>query len=360
MKILHTEASLGWGGQEIRILREAEGMRRRGHELFFALSKRGELIKHARAAGFCVYEVSFHKPFFLYNLYQLFRIIRKCGIEIVNTHSSLDAWMAGFVAKINGCRVIRTRHISTPIRKGINSLILYNWLADYVVTTCEAIVEMIRRQAHLPIHRCSSVPTGIDLEQCAVTAAEVSDFRAKLGILPHDCLAGTLCILRGWKGVKDLLQAAHLLRDIAQLKWVVVGSGVSEKLFFEECKLLGLEKHVYFTGYIPSPFAAVAAMDIFLLLSTANEGVSQASLQAAWLERPLITTVVGGLSEVCIEGETGFQVSISDPSSVVQAIRRLINDHPLRKQMGSKGKDLVRKQFTWEGTLDRMEEIYFA
>lgn len=33
MNILHTEASCGWGGQEIRILEEARGLIERGHEV---------------------------------------------------------------------------------------------------------------------------------------------------------------------------------------------------------------------------------------------------------------------------------------------------------------------------------------
>ena len=38
MPILHTESSNGWGGQEIRILKEAIGLRSRGHEIVFAVT----------------------------------------------------------------------------------------------------------------------------------------------------------------------------------------------------------------------------------------------------------------------------------------------------------------------------------
>ena len=44
MRILHTEASCGWGGQEIRILDEAAGMIERGHELWLACPPQAPLL----------------------------------------------------------------------------------------------------------------------------------------------------------------------------------------------------------------------------------------------------------------------------------------------------------------------------
>ena len=358
MKILHTEASPGWRRQEIRILREAEGMRARGHQVILAVQKGGGLIEPARESGFAVYEIPFKKSQALQVFYQLIRLIRREGIEIVNTHSSMDAWLGGIAGKISGCRVIRTRHLSTPIRKGLNSRLLYNRLADYVVTTCEDAAEMIRKQAQLPAHRCRSIPTGVDPSQAVYHSEAVVKFREKLGILPDECLVGTLCILRGWKGVTDLLLAAKLLESIPRLKWIVVGSGASEQQFLQEWRALGLEKKVQFTGHLSPPFTALAAMDIFLLLSWANEGVSQATLQAAWLEKPLITTSVGGLPEVCLEQKTGFQVSRNNPKAVADAVLQLVNDKELRLQMGQRGKSLVKQKFTLAHTLDQMETIY--
>ena len=99
-------------------------------------------------------------------------------------------------------------------------------------------------------------------------------------------------------------------------------------------------------------------MDIFLLLSWANEGVSQASLQAAWLEKPLITTSVGGLREVCIDKQTGFQVPKNDPQAVANAVLQLVNNRDLRSFMGKGAKELVKDKFTLNQTLDQMEALY--
>lgn len=358
MKVLHTEASPGWGGQELRILREAEGMRARGHEVILAVQQGGGLVKAARASGFTVYEMPFKKSKALQIFYQIMRLIRTEGIEIINTHSSLDAWLAGLAGKVSGCLVIRTRHLSTTVRKGFNSRVLYNWLADYVVTTCEETATVIRAQAHLPPQRCFSIPTGVDPREITYDSDAAIRFREKYGIDTTDCLVGTLCVLRGWKGVTDLLHAAKLLEHIPHLKWVVVGSGPSEGQLRAEWKMLGLEKKVIFTDYLSPPYAALAAMDVFMLLSRGHEGVSQASLQAAWLKKPLITTNIGGLPEVCLEGITGLQVPIYNPQAISEAVLRLASDPSLREKMGLAAHDLVKQRFTLNHMLNQMETLY--
>ena len=51
MKILHTESSLGWGGQEIRVLTEARGVARRGHEVASAAPREARILAEAPAFG---------------------------------------------------------------------------------------------------------------------------------------------------------------------------------------------------------------------------------------------------------------------------------------------------------------------
>ncbi len=354
MKILHTEASPGWGGQELRILREAEGMRKRGHEVIMAIQKGGGLVTPAREAGFTVHEYTFSKKKILPTFFGLLRLVLKEKIDIINTHSSLDAWLGGIVGKVLRRKVIRTRHLSTAIRPGLNSRLLYHTFADHVVTTCAEVVDVIQRQANQK--QCLSIPTGV--QPFSVDPKEVAAFRASLGILPTDQLAGTLCILRGWKGVSDLLAAAKQLEHLPNLKWLIVGSGPSEDHFKGEWKKLGLEEKVIFTGHLSPPHVALAAMDIFVLLSHANEGVSQASLQAAWLGKPLVATETGGLKEVCLHEKTGLQVPKRKPDAVAKAVSRLLDEPEQRETMGKNAHELVEQKFLLKHTLDQMEAIY--
>lgn len=357
MKILHLEASPGWGGQEIRILREAEGMRKRGHELFLAVARNGGLVAEARKAGFLVYELSFEKKSWPITLFRLLTIMKRHQIDLVNTHSSLDSWIGGIAARIRGIPIVRTRHLSTAIKPGWNSRLLYGSLADFVVTTCASILPMIANQSKKDLSLMRSIPTGVDPGRLKCGEEEGKNFRRALGIADEHFLVGTACFMRSWKGINDLLQAAHFLRDCASLRWVIIGGG-HEAAYRERAKELNLDGIVHFTGHLPNPIPAIQALDVFALLSTAHEGVSQAILQAAYLKKPLIATAVGGLNEVCLNNRTGITVEPFAPRQVAEAVEALMNEGARCAELGKRAHELILDKFTLEQTLDGMEDVY--
>lgn len=357
MKILHLEASSGWGGQEIRILSECIGMRARGHEMVLAVEKGSVLARRARDKGFVVYEVSFRRKHWPVVLFQLFRIMKRHQIEIVNTHSSLDAWIGGIAARLMGKKIVRTRHLSTAVKGGWNSRFVYGSLADHVMTTCQSIISHLSCQSKRPASDFSSIPTGVNLNQILADPIQAEKFRQSLGIKSGQFLVGTVCFMRSWKGLDDFLLAANQLRDDPALRWVIIGGG-HEAIYRKKARELNLEGIVFFTGHLECPYSSILALDAFALLSTANEGVSQAILQAAYLGRPLIATETGGLCEVCIPGQTGIVVPIRSPSKVAEAVLCLKNDPTLCEKYGMEGKKLVFEQFRFEQTLDKVENLY--
>jgi glycosyltransferase involved in cell wall biosynthesis len=319
--------------------------------------KGGQLIAQARRAGFTVYECNFRRLGWLFCLVRLLWVIRRHRIEIVNTHSSLDAWIGGIAARLARVAVIRTRHLSTPIKPGWNSRFLYGTLADFVVTTCASIVPMISEQSGKPLALCRSIPTGVDPEKIACDVARMHQFRDRLGIQSSDFLVGTACSMRSWKGIDDLLEAAHRLRHVSEIRWIIIGGGHAEK-HWKKAKDLQLDGIVHFTGHLDNPFPALAALDVFALLSTAHEGVSQAILQAAFLEKALISTPVGGLGEVCIDRKTGLQVAPFCSADVAQAVLTLKENPVLRKQLAQGAYQRVQERFLFRQTLDQMEDVY--
>lgn len=358
MRILHTESSFGWGGQEIRIFKESLGLRKNGHEVIFAIIKNGKLVDKLKKEGFIVYEINFRKSNFFLALYQLIRIIKRHNIDIINTHSSNDSWIGGIAGRLTKIKIIRTRHLSTPVKGKINAKLLYGLLCDFVVTTCSSIIPKISNQSGKPLSRFLCIASGVDVSKVSYEKEKALSFREKYNVKPDDILIGTACFMRSWKGIDDFLKAADLLREENNIKWVIIGGG-HEKEYREKASLLNLPNLV-FTGHLNYPYEAIGALDIFALLSTAHEGISQASLQAAYFKKPLITTKTGGLPEVCVDGKTGINVTNFSPNEVVQAVLKLKNSRKLRDQYGEEGKKLVLKNFTFERTIIETEKVYLC
>ncbi len=357
MKILHTEASSGWGGQEMRILKEAILMREEGHEIYFAIEEKGTLIQKAEAEGFPVYSCRFQKRYWLKTAWHLSKILKENQIDLVNTHSSLDAWIAGIVAKYKNIPILRTRHISAPIREGLNSRILYGFLADMVITTCQKIVPEIVRKSRISYKNCLSIPTGLACRDLAPFFSSRDAERKKWSFRPKDFVIGTACFMRSWKGIEDLLHAAKLVSSVPHIQFLLIGKDEQNR-YIRLRDALGLQKTVHFVGHVDNPFPLINALDAFVLTSTKNEGVSQATLQAAFFEKPLITTPVGGLPEVCIDGKTGIQVPVGSPEKLAEAMQKLANNTSWAEGLGKQAKSLVQDQFTDEKMVAKLKKVY--
>ena len=137
IKVLHTEWSDGWGGQEIRIIDEMLAIREQGIEVFLACRDHGIIKQKALEHSIPVFILPFRGNADLKTIFSLIRIIKKHSIDIVNTHSGKDTWVGGLAAKMARKKFIRTRHLSNPI--STSPLNFINRLADYIITTGESV-----------------------------------------------------------------------------------------------------------------------------------------------------------------------------------------------------------------------------
>lgn len=355
LNILHLEASPGWGGQEMRILKESQAMKKLGFNVIIGVEKNGGLVREAKDEGFLTYEIRFKKIFWVFSFFKLLYIMRRHKIDILNTHSSSDAWLGAMIAKLLKIPIIRTRHLSTSIKKGLNSKLLYGFLADFVVTTCQDAADKIIKQAKKDPKKCRSIPTGVNFEKIKVDSQESIKFKKDFNIISTDFLVGTVCFMRSWKGIDDFLKAAKILENEKNIKFLIIGGGHKDS-YIKMAKDMNL-KNVIFTDHQENPYPAINALDVFTLLSTAHEGVSQAALQASFLQKPIIATKTGGLKEVCIDKKTGIQVPTFSSQNVADAIINLQKDDKLRKALAKNAKELSLR-FSEDIMINEMKKVY--
>ena len=160
IKVLHTEWSDGWGGQEIRIINEMIAVREKGVEVFLACRDHATIKQKALENNIKVFTLPFSGNADFKTLFLLKKIIKSFAIDIVNTHSGKDTWVGGLAAKLAGVKFIRTRHLSNPIRSTRTNFI--NELADYIFTTGESVRTNMIKYNRIQPERIQSIPTGID------------------------------------------------------------------------------------------------------------------------------------------------------------------------------------------------------
>jgi glycosyltransferase involved in cell wall biosynthesis len=74
--------------------------------------------------------------------------------------------------------------------------------------------------------------------------------------------------------------------------------------------------------------------------------------------KPVVATRVGGIPELVDDGETGFLVERSDTEAIAQRILALLDDHALRKQMGSAGQRVTHEKFDLRKNVAQLIENY--
>lgn len=359
-RILHTEASKGWGGQEIRILNEAEGMRLRGHQLFILADPESELLKRANKRGFYTKAIRFQRRKFYSQVIEVKNFIETMNIDVINTHSSKDSWIALSSARLakNKPFVIRTRHLSTPIGKNILTRLLYMHLPHVIITTGEAIRKQMVDINHFNPDKIVSIPTGVDTAFFNPDR-EYKDIRGELNITQSTPLVGSVSVLRSWKGLDYFVKAIPLiLHEIPNARFIIAGEGPYRAKLEEAIRLTGESNKIYLLGHREDVADILSSLDILVHPSYANEGVPQTILQAMSMKKPVIATSLDSLAEIVIHGKTGIVISPENFKELAREVVRLLQNRGLAKEMGENGKRLVEIAYSFEGMIDKIESLY--
>jgi glycosyltransferase involved in cell wall biosynthesis len=355
MKILHTESSLGWGGQEIRVLTEARGVAGCGHEVAIAAPPEARIYEAAADYGVDRIALPIGRKN-LRGLAAMRHALARARYDVVNTHSSTDSWLVAVTCRLSGPRpaIVRTRHISAPVPRNAATRWLYRQAA-HTVTTGEKLRLQVIAEAALDPSRVTSIPTGIDLER--FRPGDRRDARARVNLPADASIVGIVATLRSWKGHAFLLEACAAIGNVLL---VIVGDGPQRAALEKKAHELGMAGRVRFAGNQADVAPWMQAFDLFCLPSYANEGVPQALAQALACGLPVITTPVGSIEELVADGRTGVIVPPSDAQALRRAIEALLADAPRQRALGAAALVHARAHLGEAAMVEAMLRVFTA
>ncbi len=356
IKVLHTEWSDGWGGQEIRTIGEMEALREKGVQLFLACKDHAKIKEKALEKGFKVFTLDFRGNTDFKTLFALIKIIKKEKIDIVNTHSGKDTWVGGFAAQLAGAKFIRTRHLSNAIRS--SKLNFINRLADYVMTTGESVRKAMIQDNQIDPNKIKSVPTGIDDTLFDPSKYDKSEERKKLGIKENEIAIGILAVLRGFKRHDIFLEMAKKISlKYPEVTFLIAGGGPREEEITKAIVSMALTKKVKMLGHINEPAQFLSALDIFTLTSDSSEGVPQSVMQALMMELPVIATDIGSTNDL-LKDDNFILIEPQNTDTLVKHMEQLIQDKNLRSIYSKKSREYIVNNFSKNVMTEKIENIY--
>jgi len=171
-----------------------------------------------------------------------------------------------------------------------------------------------------------------------------------------------------YKGHDVVLRALpSVVAKVPDLTYVVVGDGDDRPPLESLANQLGLADHVVFTGEVSeSELAALyQRSEVFVLPARTviddhnpkGEGFGIVFLEAMAFGKPVIGPNYGAPAELIRHGENGLLVDPDDPTSVAEALVRLLTNPKAAHQMGKAGSAWVRGHYSYASFRERLGEL---
>jgi glycosyltransferase involved in cell wall biosynthesis len=229
--------------------------------------------------------------------------------------------------------------------------------ADGIVAVCEAVRNRYVGMG-LPAAKVVVVENGVEEGRHDGREGRRRAEEALGRPLPGPPLVTVLASLHRRKGLEHLLRAAgSVVSAVPPARFVVAGEGPERGALELLRGELGLGDVVAFPGALRPVRELLAASDLFVL-SSLEEGISNALLEAQAEGVPAVVTDVGGNSEVVDQGVTGLVVPPADPDALARGMIEILTDPGRRTSMQAAAIARSRERFGLERMTRRMESYY--
>ena len=278
------------------------------------------------------------------------------GINIVHTHNPPPLLYAPPAAKVSRARCVHTKHGANamPARR---RLLLRGAarFCDAFVAVSQATAEQARRDRDVDERKLSIIENGIDLARFAPSPEARAEARQALGLPADAFVVGTVGRLVREKNQAALVRAmAPLVSDKTHL--LIVGDGEERAKVESAVAALGEKaRFVSLLGARKDTPRIYAALDVFAL-SSDSEGLPLVIVEAMASGLPVVSTAVGGIAAVVVDGETGALVPASDVDALSARLARLAASPTLGVSWGTEGRRRALARYSAE----RMVDDYFA
>jgi len=289
-------------------------------------------------------------------------IITNNDINLIVTHGYKSAVLGVIVSKKCKIPVIAFSHGYTTENFKVS---VYEWLERKALEQMKGVIAVSHAQKKrldnfkVKYKKCWVVhnATTVDGITDNKTAAKETICK-ELEIPLNKKIAVIAGRLSPEKAHNILLDAAHLIKDkLDDTVIIICGDGQNAEVLKKQTITLGLEKICIFAGFRNDVETFYQAMD-FMILSSLTEGLPLVVLEAMAHSKPVVSTSVGGVPEVIIDGENGYLVQSGNAEALAEGISRALDQFDQFTEIGQKAHDLIKDKFSFTTHATKLETIY--
>lgn len=316
-------------------------------------------------------------PRSFWDWYRVFRNIRADVVVFVRAWLWCYAWYVPGAARLAGTRrCLSIAHLTPePVHAKTDGVsmghllslgrrayhVLTRRISTYfdhpTVCVSDAVRDALIRDYRIPAKWTVTIHNGVALPEFRQHESRGLPIRTRLGLRHGEFLLVCIARLSQQKRIDVLLLAlAKLAREGIPCKCVIVGDGPLRDDLLRKAHVLGLNKHVVFEGFKPEIRPYLQAATAFVL-SSDNEGLPLALLEAMSFGLPCIVTNVGGNAEAITDYVHGLIVPAGSPEELAAAIRYLISHPRELAEMSRRSRAKAQENFDIEVQMANLKRV---
>ncbi|TWU01281.1 glycosyltransferase [Stieleria varia] len=358
-QVLH---SLTVGGAEVLAREYAVNAAGKFNTVFACLDEIGTIGNELLDCGYVVEKLDRRSGFDHAVARRLRRFCLDHDVDVIHAHQYTPFFYAS-LCRFPGRRppILFTEHgrhfpdTRRPKRVFANRFLLGR--RDHITAVGNHVRTALIQNEGFSADRIQVIHNGIDVDAFRSSEADRATVRGELGIMEGQVAVFHVARLNPLKDHATALRAWQRLRDAPHIRLFLVGDGeerqsieafIGEHRLHSTVSLLGLRDDVR---------RLLPAADVFLL-SSVSEGIPLTLIEAMATSLPCVSTSVGGIPEVVVNGETGLLSSAGDDISIADHIRTLADDPGMRNRLGDHGRRRAEQMFSNVDMHSRYHHIY--
>jgi N-acetyl-alpha-D-glucosaminyl L-malate synthase BshA len=263
-------------------------------------------------------------------------VVKHEKLDLLHVHYAIPHASAAYMAR----EILKTQGIYIPIITTLHgtdiTLVGRDPAFAPVVAFCinqsdgvTAVSEDLKRETleHFDINReIAAIPNFIDVSRFNKQKKD----HFKKAICPNnEKLIVHTSNFRKVKRVEDVIAVFNIIRKAVPSKLLLVGDGPERGIMENMCRELNICQDVRFLGKLDAVEEVLSVADLFIMPSE-KESFGLAALEAMACEVPVISSNVGGLPELNIQGKTGFLSNVGDVEDMAKNALYILDEAHLQ------------------------------
>ncbi len=306
---------------------------------------------------------SFYNVNFVKQLLKCANFLRTNKIEIIHTHdfyTNIFGMLASQIIKVPLAIASKreTGGMRTKWQKRIEKFAFKQ--ANAIVANSEAVKNYLISEG-IPGEKIRVIYNGLDLDRLTPKQTDRNAICAELNLPADENIKFITLVANLRHEVKNqamLLRAAQkTLEKFPNAHFVLAGEGERRENLENLARELKIAENVHFIGRC-AQIPELLSVSFAGVLTSFNEGFSNAILEYMAAGLPVVATDVGGASEAIVENETGFLVESDDREALANRLSELLGNEEKARDFGTKGRNRVEEKFSCAAQLENTLKLY--